>query len=539
MEFSFRALEMHGRRMWERARILEALDFIAKHGMNALVLHESDLIHQLIFPRSMFDPYAQWSGAPARRGENAIQNNRIWFDHVLRLTRSRGVEPWIEVKELAFPDEVLESEPCLVQNGVICPSDPFWVGFIARKTEELLSDFPALAGIVLSPGSPEGRAARAQNKCGCTRCAALPLVDWYDGIIRAMHDPLMRAGKRLAVRDFAYRPSDHAPLIAALDRQPADVIFCIKATPHDFYPTFPHNPAITQRGREQWVEYDAMGQFYGWGVFPCIVLSDLRSRLTYARGMGLTGSVFRAEWERVNDWWALESLNAINMIGAAMLARDPSTPDRAIYEAWLAGRGLPPSAASWLESVLAETWPIISGALYIDRFVFADCSMFPRSIGRAWWTMEKKHSLIDWAPEHGQSLILDGPRIAALLTEKEAAHARACALTANLSAPAPSAPERLRKELAKTFSLLPLYVEGMWLAAEVCLRTRWAERDPAGADRSAFAAAVAKLSTYRERIAPLAHETRYPHQLLMLIDHRRIADILAEATRSSGTAAAA
>src|SRR5690348_14810652 len=133
MALSFRGLEMHGRRMWERARIVEALSFIRDHGMTALVLHESDLVHQIVFPRVYFDPYAQWKSAPTRRGENAIQNNRVYFDHVLNLAKTYGVDVWIEVKELAFPDEVLEAHPELIKQGQVCPSEPFWHDFIVAK----------------------------------------------------------------------------------------------------------------------------------------------------------------------------------------------------------------------------------------------------------------------------------------------------------------------------------------------------------------------------------------------------------------------
>ena len=92
MSFSFRGLEMHGQRMWQRRHVVEALDCIAAHGLTALVLHESDIIHNLVFPRSWFDPYAQWKSAPSRRGENALQNNRVYFDSILNLAASRGVE---------------------------------------------------------------------------------------------------------------------------------------------------------------------------------------------------------------------------------------------------------------------------------------------------------------------------------------------------------------------------------------------------------------------------------------------------------------
>src|SRR3546814_4494524 len=86
MNFDFRALEISGSRMWERNAILQALDFIGKHEMTALVLHETDGLQKILYPRVYFDPYAKWKSAPARRGENAILNNRVYFDHLLNLT---------------------------------------------------------------------------------------------------------------------------------------------------------------------------------------------------------------------------------------------------------------------------------------------------------------------------------------------------------------------------------------------------------------------------------------------------------------------
>jgi hypothetical protein len=529
MTFNFRAFEMHGHRMWQRRHIIQALDFIQAYQLNALVLHESDIIHQLVFPRAWFDPYAQWKGAPTRRGENALQNNRVYFDHILNLAANRGVPVWLEVKELAFPDEVLEAHPELIKGGVVCPSEPIWLDFITCKTEELLEDFPSLAGIILSPGSPEGRAARSQNKCHCELCGATPLTDWYDGIIRAMHTPLARHGKRLAVREFAYTPADHAPLIEAVSRQPDDVILCCKVTPHDFYPTFPDNPALGRLKREQWIEYDTQGQFYGWGVIPCFMADDIRRRVAYGRGQGVTGGVFRTEWERINDFWSLETLNVLNTIAAAMLARDPQTTDLAICARWLGDAGYPEAAAPFLAGVLAETWPIMRGALYIDDFLFSDCSMFPRSIGRAWWTMELKHSLADWAPEYRGRLELDSARIDELLAEKRRACDAAAALVARLDQTDAAVPDALRQRLREAFALLPVCTQGMALCAEVCLRARWQQRAPTEADRAAFVDATDRLAQFGESLRPLCTAAAHPHQTVMILDHRRVADIVRDA----------
>lgn len=529
MTFPFRALELHGRRMWDRSRVIEALEAIQRYRLTALVLHETDMLQQVLFPRAFFDPYAQWAGAPTRRGENAIQNNRVYLDHVIRLARSRGIEIWLEVKELGFPDEVLELRPELLKDARVCPSEPFWQEFMEARTAELFADFPGLSGLIVSPGSPEGRAARAQNKCGCRLCADTPPALWYQRLIAALYRPTKAAGKRLAVREFAYNPEDHTPLLTALDALPEDIVLCAKVTPHDFYPTFPDNPAIRPGRRPLWIEYDVHGQFFGWGLFPCLVADDIAARLRYAADRGVSGGLFRVEWERVNDLWCLETPNEMNLIAAAAVAAGETIDTEAITARWLTQTNFPATAATALARIMEMTWPVIRQALYVDGFVFADCSMFPRSIGRAWWTMEKKHSLAAWDPSRAGDLRLDRERVRALLAEKAAAIRLAEDLVARLDAAAAATPGPWWDELKARFSLLSTYVRGLALCAEACLYTRWAEQTGTdGPTVAEFEGALDGLKAYEAEVERLADDLRYPHQLIMLMDYRRIGDVYRE-----------
>ncbi|WP_316979575.1 hypothetical protein [Shumkonia mesophila] len=527
MTFALRGLELHGRRMWERECILEALGFIERHGMNALILHETDLLHEVLFPRAYFDPYAQWKSAPTRRGENAIQNNRVYLDHVLKLAGSRHIAVWLEIKELGFPDEVVEMRPDLIKDGHICPSDPFWGEFIGTLTDELFTDFPDIAGLIVSAGSPEGRASRAQNKCHCALCERTSLEDWYHQLIMAMWRPVGRHGKRLAIRDFAYKPADHEPLIAAVGKAPRDIIFSIKATPHDFYPTFPDNPAFGRLDREQWVEYDVMGQFYGLGVVPCFVYDDLRRRLDHARSKGATGAVFRAEWERVNDWWCLGTLNEVNLIAAALMARGEAVDTNEVCRRWLDDHGWARGCAGWLSTILREAWPIVRRALYIQDFMFADSSFFPRSIGRAWWTMETKHSLSAWDPSRADDLRLSPERLHAMLAEKAEAVARVHAYAERVRVGDPSVPPDFHEQLVAQADLFVTYVEGFEKCARVCLLAR-TSTNGRGERLHALKEAITDLESYGQRIRPLSEEARHPHQVVLLLDHRRVADIARE-----------
>src|SRR3546814_4175347 len=134
-------------------------------------------------------------------------------------------------------------------------------------------------------------------------------------------------------------------------RAPKDVIFCIKATPHDFYPTFPHNTAIGRlRDRVQWIEYDTMGQFYGLAIAPCYVGGDMAERLDHAERNGVTGGVFRTAWERINDRWSLETINETNLIAAARMSNGRPADTGTVCKEWLVDHGFSDEAAPWLAS---------------------------------------------------------------------------------------------------------------------------------------------------------------------------------------------
>ncbi len=287
------------------------------------------------------------------------------------------------------------------------------------------------------------------------------------------------AGKRLAVRDFAYKPKDHVPLLSAVDAMPDDVIFCIKATPHDFYPTFPDNPAFVPRARPKWIEYDTIGQVFGWGVFPCLVLDNLRARLAHVAAQGASGVSFRVEWERINDFWSLDTLNAINAIGGATIVRG--------------------------EVADAESaWPIMRDALHT------------------------------WQPDRAPDLSMTGPRVKRLMAEKQRAPEAVRTLANDVRAGDRSLPAVLHARVAEQFDRYMVYIEGFVLCADVCLYGRWADPSrwddagPAASDLVSFAHAIDRLDAFDARIRPLTEAADVPHQVVMLMDHRRVADIVRE-----------
>jgi hypothetical protein len=530
-KFALRAVELHGQRMWERRSVVRTLAFMQRHGLDTLVLHESDLVHQVVYPRAYFDPYALWSDLPSRRGENAIFNKRAYLAHVLQLAADAGIAVWVNVKEIGFSDEVLGIHPEVVKDGVFCPSEPFWTEYIGHKTDDLFADFPLLAGMIVSFGSQESRASRVQNRCRCALCAAEPLSAWYGGLIAALYAPISRHGKRLAVRDFAYKPKDHTPLVEAVDASPADVIFCIKAMPHDFYLGFPDNPAIGRLARTQWVEYDVLGQFFGWGLMPCLVLDDLQPRMARWREAGVEGIVLRIEWERINDLDALDTLNEINLLAAAAGASGEDIDAVEACRRWLVDRSIDPLQAAWLARLLMQTQAIVQKAAYINGFVSADNSMLPRSIERAWWGMEVRDALIPWASEREGDLVLDREKVQAYLGEKDEALVATRSLIAQIAGIDGTVDAELQAYVASEFRHFEIWVEGLGLCAKVCLYGRWLTQSGAEVregDLGALEDWLLKLRGYAERVHRLAADSRIPHQRVMLVDPRRALDIVRE-----------
>jgi hypothetical protein len=342
-----------------------------------------------------------------------------------------------------------------------------------------------------------------------------------------MHGPIARHGKRLAVRDFAYKPEDHLPLIAAMQRAPEDVIFCIKAMPHDFYVTFPDNPALGVLQREQWVEYDCLGQFFGWGIMPCLVLDDLTARVPRWRAAGATGVVLRIEWERINDLDALDNLAELNLLAGSALARGDRVDEEMVCRQWLASQGFDPEAALWLAGIMAETLSIVRRAAYVKGFVSADNSMLPRSIRRMWWGAEVRDALIPWAPERTGDLDLTPERLLHYLEEKDVAVAQTRRLLARVEEGAPGLDSALHALVRETFRYFSPWIDGLRASTAVCLLARGVEAGNAAAI-AGLGAALSDLEAYALRIRQLTEDASIPHQVAMLLDHARAGDVARE-----------
>jgi hypothetical protein len=263
-------------------------------------------------------------------------------------------------------------------------------------------------------------------------------------------------------------------------------------------------------------------------------LEDMRSRFLHAAEKGVAGASFRVEWERINDLWSLDGLNQVNLILAATFAAAEPIDATEASRRWLADAGWPEAAAPWLAAILSRTEAIMRGALYLDGFVFADNSMYPRSLRRAWWGMETRDALHTWEPARAPDLVMDRARVAALIDEKRQAAAMAEALAADVRRGDAAVPPTLHAWMADIFDRMAVWIEGFRICGEVCLYARWCDAEhrsddgPDAADLDGFATALDQLEAFAESIRPITENAELRHQIVLLMDHHRLADVARE-----------
>jgi hypothetical protein len=504
--FSTRALEVHSGYVWNFDWIRKALDFAKRHDMTALVLHRNDIVDLTVYPgklfgaseagRNIFERYREiypklYKYTPTRR--SGPYQRRDYLRRVLDLADRDGLEVYFENKELSFPDILTELNPQLVKNGTLCPNDPFWWEFVRTKYTELFQDLPDIAGIITAPGTGESRLAISSNRCTCDQCRNSTPQAWYGKLIMAMYEPIRAAGRQLAVRDFVFDKQAQTELAETIEKLPEDVIVCLKNTPHDYYPTFPDNPRLGDVGNHrQWVEFDTMGQYFGWGVGPAIMIDDYRRRMATALEQGVEGVILRTDWESLDGHSCFHTPNLINLHAASALAVDAVVSSAAIHREWLTENGMISAdapdraiddAAAWSERLFARSWEIVSRSLFVNDCVFSDSSNYPVSLDHAWWLAEEKNSLKDWDPAKENALETSEGNVRAILAEKDEA-VRLVEQEARLVRSRPDAlTVEAHADLAARFDAFRLYVAGWRAVVHACILTKYLLDHPGATTR--------------------------------------------------------
>ena len=136
--FEVRALELHSQYAWDYNWIIKTMDFMKNLDFNTLVLHRNDFIDLIIYPGkyfgyeenagdTIFETYSHifrklYRYTPTRR--SGPYQRRAFLKRVLEQAKRRGLDVYIENKELYFPDILLEFYPNLVHDGPLLAGIP-------------------------------------------------------------------------------------------------------------------------------------------------------------------------------------------------------------------------------------------------------------------------------------------------------------------------------------------------------------------------------------------------------------------------------
>jgi hypothetical protein len=556
-----RALEVHDfARIWSFDQMRRRLKFMTRTGLNTLVLHEPGIVDKIVFPaiylggksrgQNFFELAQQLDEQILKYSIREFQNafRHKYLTRLVAEAADLGIAVYLEDKELWFKDFVLKEHPDAFQHGFFCPSRPFWwEEFLPAKYTELFIALPQLAGVVTSFGTGETRLSLGNlEHCGCAFCRALDPSEWHRNMAVGMHQPFMAAGKKMVLRDFIFQRKEHEQFERALQKLPSDIVIAMKNTPHDFYPTFPDNPLIGKVGaREQWIEYDVHGQYFGWGMAPSIMIDDLTHRLEHGRIQGVSGFIMRTDWEGTQDHSCFDTPNLLNLYAAAALGQDSKVTKRAIYTRWLTDERLLPEetppdkierCVDWAMELFECTWPIMRSTVFVNGTVFSDSGTFHVYLKQSTWIAETLHSLKDWQADADSALRMLDENAQKILEEKSSALREATRLHVRAAEQNPGLTLEAYTTLLSHFEFLCWYAEGFEATTRVYVFARMVEH--AGDVPVTFRGrpaieqlreAIRALHEYRDRALRSKFQKSYPANALL--DPDRLSCFLVDAAK--------
>jgi hypothetical protein len=486
-DYKVRALEVDDTfQMWSPYKMQRVFEFMIRNNMNTLVFHENNIVDKVVWPGFVYgyesDDLRSYSIYRARLYKEIyyrtpspyvfIDEMMIFRDlmkTILGQAKDLGLDIYLQPKEIWFP-EILYERQDLMKNGKMCPSEPWWwETFLPKKYEELLQNFPEITGIVTSTGTKESRISLAHLKCQCDKCKAMSMETWQHNVIMAIYNPLKANGKKLVIRDFSYYADEQNGIRAGLLNLPDDIIISIKNVPQDYYQTFPHNKLIGHvEKHEQWIEYETMGEYYGWGIAPVSMLKDIQYRMKYCLENGADGISTRIDWEALPNHSTFETPNQLNLYAVAQLGINTDTPPRDIYCRWLIEDRLveegecPDKLRECLDfvtDIFDRTWPIMAKTPFLLKAVFMNNSKIPVSVDNADFISQEHHGIQKWFPEYKDIFSYDDAHVLDMCKEKDEAYNEIIALNKQWHSHNPGLREEVYQTYSRQFDIFELYVK--------------------------------------------------------------------------------
>jgi len=537
-DYQDRILEIHGPNMFNMFHVDRAIRFAKTHGLNGLIFHCNELLDKIVLPHKYFSKDLSLARWPVR--DATLMNNQYYMHGVLEKCKEAGLSFYAEVKELYYPPEILELYPHLrKENGAVCPTDPFWWEFLEEKVREFIEILPDVAGIVVSPGTRESMVSLAANGCVCDRCKHYDMDRWYQELIGAMYRPLAAAGKRLIIRDFSYTAKHQYAMVDAARAVSSDITMAMKKVPHDYYPTFPDNPAVGNCGEmRQWIEFDTWGQYFGLGVFPCSIAEDMQGRLQRYLSKGASGVMLRTDWEIISQGSVFNSFNLFNLVAGAALSNDVNADLDEVYRRWVS-EGLysplqhdsfaqqpcvptSPHATDVLKEFMRRSWKILEKIEYVRGHVFQENVQVFDRFDLAYNMMVHFHCRDDWDPGASQKVEPTDENLAVIFREKEEGVALAESLRELIKPDELGVTEDIKTYLNFLVEMYILYAHILRHQAQSVFLTEKARRSRAPED---IAAARATLEGYDQEAAKLKEYVdgkAYSNEIEWCLDCNRV-----------------
>ena len=540
-DFKIRGIEIHSRSMWYHAHVNRVLSFMENNGFNALIFHQSDILNNLVLPSKYISKELMWNKFRGMRTFH-IENNQNYLNLFIGKAKGKNIKFYLSIKEIYFPDEVLELFPFLVkENSIACPTDPFWIDYIEACMEDLCLALPELSGVILSAGTHEARTSiTKKNPCGCQRCKKTKAFDWYYSIFNIIGKVLGKYGKEYIIRDFSNSSSNQSTLLQAAKEADPSVIISLKNTPHDYFPTFPDNPKIGTTGQREWIEFDAWGQFYASGIFPASIAEDFQDRMKRFKELGAEGVYFRTDWEGMYENSAFSSSNILNLYAAGLLAEDVNADLDDAYKKWAANGWLmtfttdsdnappypPKSPEAWknLKDYMKASWQVLRKTVYVRTHWFCEDNMFPDSLSMAYRMMVSYHGRDQWDPGASEMVKPTEENISLIMKEKEEALAECRNLRRILNVESLGFPSKVENDINEMLDLYDIYCHiGFYSAGTVFYTWLFMESRKEGDKENALKAIDALLS-YRETVIKRLQKNNgeYTHIIYWLLNEKRM-----------------
>jgi hypothetical protein len=243
----------------------------------------------------------------------------------------------------------------------------------------------------------------------------------------------------------------------------------------------------------------------------------------------------------------MNSLNTLNLIGAAMLSADPDQDLDNVYDAWVkwglysgltasSETGAPvvptaPDAKDRLKAFMRASWSVIEKALYVRGHEFGYSSQFQQSLSAISNTMLVWHPRDQWDPGSARILEPTDANLEVIFAEKRQAVEEAGQLGAILRPDTLGLPEPFVGELKAMLELFPLYAEGfersahVYFTAQRALHTGQPEHIRIALDNADT------LDAFAARLAAHFESTVFPHYVYWLASPTRLNQLAGECRR--------